>query len=84
MHPVLERSAERIVGPQERTAQPTLRQPANRVDRCGRHERWDDECMHHEARDRVAKPIKHSPPMRNYPAEVLSEAYPPARRTAEA
>ncbi len=36
------------------------------------------------ARDRIAKLIKDSPSLRNYPAAVLAEAYPPARRAAEA
>jgi hypothetical protein len=36
------------------------------------------------ARDRIAKLVKDSPSMRDYPAAVLAEAYPPARRAAEA
>jgi Domain of unknown function DUF29 len=36
------------------------------------------------ARDRIAKLVKDSPSLRNYPAAALPEAYPPARRLAEA
>jgi hypothetical protein len=36
------------------------------------------------ARDRIAKLMKDSPSLRSYPAAVLAEAYPPARRAAEA
>ena len=36
------------------------------------------------ARDRIAKLVKDSPSLRSYPAAVLPEAYPPARRAAEA
>jgi Domain of unknown function DUF29 len=36
------------------------------------------------ARDRIAKLVKDSPSLRNYPAATLPEAYPPARRVAEA
>jgi len=37
-----------------------------------------------KARDRIAKLVKDSPSLRDYPAEMLAEAYPAARRAAEA
>jgi hypothetical protein len=37
-----------------------------------------------KARDRIAKLVKDSPSLRNYPATALAEAYPAARRVAEA
>jgi Domain of unknown function DUF29 len=37
-----------------------------------------------EARDQIARLVQESPSLRGYPAEVLSEAYPPGRRKAEA
>jgi Domain of unknown function DUF29 len=36
------------------------------------------------ARDRIAKLVKDSPSVQNYPAAVLAEAYQPAKRVAEA
>jgi hypothetical protein len=36
------------------------------------------------ARDRIAKPVRDSPSLASYPAAALAEAYPPARRAAEA
>jgi hypothetical protein len=37
-----------------------------------------------EARDQIAKLVQDSPSLRDYPAAVLAEAYPPGRRKAEA
>jgi hypothetical protein len=37
-----------------------------------------------KARDRIAKLVKDSPSVRNYPAAALADAFPPARRAAEA
>jgi hypothetical protein len=37
-----------------------------------------------KARDRIAKLVRDSPSLRNYPAAVLAEAYSSARRVAEA
>ncbi len=37
-----------------------------------------------QARDRIAKLAKDSPSLRSYPGAVLTEAYPAARRVAEA
>jgi hypothetical protein len=37
-----------------------------------------------EARDRVATLVRRYPSLRNYPAVVLADAYPPGRRKAEA
>ncbi|MGC1407560.1 MAG: DUF29 domain-containing protein [Acetobacteraceae bacterium] len=36
------------------------------------------------ARDRIAKLLNDSPSLKGYPASVLADAYPPARRAAEA
>ena len=37
-----------------------------------------------KARDRIAKLVKDSPSLRSYPVAVLADAYPAARRVAEA
>jgi hypothetical protein len=37
-----------------------------------------------EARDQITKLVQESPSLRDYPAAVLAEAYPPGRRKAEA
>jgi hypothetical protein len=37
-----------------------------------------------EARDQIIKLVQESPSLRDYPATVVAEAYPPGRRKAEA
>ena len=37
-----------------------------------------------EARDQIARLVRESPSLRDYPAAVVAEAYPPGRRKAEA
>ena len=37
-----------------------------------------------EARDQITRLVQESPSLRDYPAAVVAEAYPPGRRKAEA